>query len=214
MKRISDDPSAFAAQFDHLPEKETIPKKKKDVIRVGDRVRLIDPRFVKRVGYPKTKDDYAEVVAKLRTDVSALLDKVDRHHKLGFSETIERTKAHSQVEDALQYLALAADGYGGKDRQIYWQEVPEALGSLWEVIDMRTVITGTYSPAWGHTDYYGESDYYPASLENQTHHRLATVQHCYEPEYPVRYYSGGTMETAVYCLEKYTFTVPEENLDA
>ena len=54
-----------------------MPKKKKDIIRVGDTVKIVDPHFFVRVGYPLDLNKATEEVSKkFGEDIIQLIKKM------------------------------------------------------------------------------------------------------------------------------------------
>lgn len=133
--------------------------KKKNTIREGDRVRIITPQIVIRVGYPKAVADYLE---EATTKYQLMLEK----------EMPSRC-----VEKVLQQIAYGlakADGFGGTERSLHLKEVPELKGQEFTVSGVRTVQTGTYYPPHSSVSYFGEYDWTPGGLENMRARRLAS----------------------------------------
>jgi hypothetical protein len=169
---------------------------KKEIIRKGDKVKVVIPKFVARVGYPKTVDDYLE---PLRQQYGSNLDLLffsisgDTHRFVGHDES---SKQRLRVERELAYLMARRDHFGGYDRTIHWLEKPEFKDSELVVIDVRTVYTGRCYPGSGQWD-----DYEPGGLDNRKCHRIARVR------FTVSYYYGPGkfklgLEIPVYHLEK------------
>lgn len=135
-------------------------KKRKDIIRVGDLVRVVNPRVVSRVGYPKCVKDYEEAAWAKYGD---LLRKDMRHTRC--------------IEKAIQQIAYGlakADGFGGKERTLHFEGVPLLVGQEFRVQSVRMVQTGTYYPPRVSRSYFGETDYEPGGLENMKSRRLVS----------------------------------------
>ena len=153
-------------------------KKNPNLIRENDRVRIVVPKIVTRVGYPKSVKDYVKVAeekygAQLRKDI----------------------KWEWAVEIA--YGLAKTDGFGGRERSLHFEEKPEILGQEFTVSGIRTVQTGTYYPPHSSQTYYGEYDYEPGGLANMKAHRLATGFGVFW-----HLYDGSRMEIPVAHLEK------------
>ena len=139
--------------------------RRKSIIRVDDRVRIIRPVVVVRVGYPKTVSDYLpEAEKKFR----ALL------HTEGL-----RGRVIEKVLREIAYGLAKADGFGGRQRTLHIKEIPDILGQEFRVMGIRTVKTGIYyPPAHGRSGWYGEEyDYEPGGLSDEKTHRLVTGWH-------------------------------------
>lgn len=178
-------------------------KKSDPVIRAGDEVRVIDPRFVLRVGYPKSVDDYLTTV---REKHAGLLDALFHHvvgdtHRTSYSLDEPRvSKQRGRVERELAYLLAREDHFGGYERSIHWMRVDQLKGKVLTVHSVRSVYTGHYYPPSG--DAY--DGYEPGGLDKPKCHRLARVSllHLYSP--PVFWPSDRKcpLEIPVYHLSK------------
>lgn len=152
--------------------------KRSSVLRVGDRARIVTPKFVVRVGYPKVTEDYLpEVDAKVGPELFALLEKllvIDAGPTPGrIRLDTTRWPEHrvvKRIRHDLAYLLARADGFGGKTRTLHYREIPEAASEIIEVEELRTALTGTYFPPRSYED-----DWEPGGLDNEVRHRLAKV---------------------------------------
>lgn len=184
-------------ELDLENSREPRPTKKRDpIIRAGDRVRVVVPKFVKRVGYPKSVEDYVpEVLEAAKTALAAALKPAKTLAAL--ATPTERTVL--RIARELAYLRAKQDGFGGRERSIHFEDIPEHAGVVCTVHDVRTVMTGRYfAPSGGGYDYYtGESDYEPGGLDNMKPHRLASVS-----LYRSGKFSTADLELPVYHLEK------------
>lgn len=134
-------------------------KKNPKLIREGDRVRIIIPKVVTRVGYPKAVKDYLDEAEKrygklLRIDMSDW--------------------CAGKVLHQIAYGLAKADGFGGRERSLHLEDAPNILGQEFTVSGVRTVQTGRYYPPSGSTSYYGEYDYEPGGLADMKARRLVT----------------------------------------
>lgn len=133
-------------------------------IRLNDWVRVVIPKIVVRVGYPKTVDDYMDTArdkyaSKLKEDIH------DRH----LLDRALRSIAHGIAR---------ANGFGGTERSLHFLDVPDLLDKSFRVSGIRSVRTGTYYPpsysssgsCWG--GY--EEDWEPGGLRDMKVHRLVT----------------------------------------
>jgi hypothetical protein len=148
----------------------------KPLFRVGDRARIITPRFVVRVGYPKVIEDYLPQVDAVDTDLLAILKKLtygaDRDYlkiNLVPNQILEH-RVVKRIKRDLAYMIARGDGFGGRERMLHCQDIPEATGEVVEVTELRTALTGTYYPPRSYED-----DWEPGGLNNEVRHRLAKV---------------------------------------
>ena len=142
--------------------------KKRVVWRPGDTGRIVIPRFVQRVGYPKTVADYHDQLDKMGKVVHQLIPQLIE--AVGARVPVRDGKPRQAIERQLAYLMAQSDGFGGPERSIHWTEYPELEGWPFEVCSMRTACTGFYIPAQG-----CDEDFDPPALTQTKHHRLATI---------------------------------------
>lgn len=153
---------------------------KKNIIRVGDKVRIAKPYSFVRCGYPLTKEDM------LRTRMS----KEDAYkiskfledfgiHEIPFYTEKPITKAvysrvYDRVADAVAYGLLESEKYGGRERKIFTQYHPHLQDAEAVVIGRKVVNTGRYVPGYGpcYPDYESEGP----SLTNQQSHVILRVE--------------------------------------
>lgn len=163
---------------------------KKHVYRVGDHVRIINPRIVKRVGYNLVWTDLVEEVEndphvheayKILTGMppKKRIKPKDHPSELSFLEF--GYKLPSEFVRAVARMRVEERGFGGRERKIFFKDISN---HLYRPIDQRTEIygkrvakTGLYYPPWSHYDEYtGEHDAEPGGLEDmKTHVILSTM---------------------------------------
>lgn len=166
-------------------------------IRVGDRVRVVVPRAVARVGYPKEARDYlAKVVEEREAEVRKLFGYrpaypgIDEVFPVGSSAThVAWSTAIVEARVAklppplrralwdLAYLACKRDGFGGRERRVRLTDPLRGWDDVeFEVAAVRSVMEGDYfAPSYSRDYWTGESDNEPGGLSNQRVRRLAAV---------------------------------------
>lgn len=174
------------------------------VFRPDDDARIIIPKFVLRVGYPKCVDDYLEEVrAKHSTSLDALFREVlgDTHMFSGyFNKPAEPSHWRASVERELAHALAHRRGFGGRERTIHWVEVPELEGEVVRIWSLRNAYTGTYFPPSG-----DHEDYEPGGLDNMKCHRLANVSvHVMGGRELPEALKGRELEIPIYHLKKLT----------
>lgn len=182
-----------------------------DRIRVGDFVKVKVPKFVVRVGYPKSLVDYERELAESPEKqelISNLFEAIAGDDQVWHNQGGRKHRSRYRVESELAYLMAKRDGFGGRERAIHWMEYPEHEGMECTVEEMRTVCTGSYyPPSGGHSfsGMFGEEDdwYEPGGLSEMKRHRLARVN-LYATTAPLIFRDGDhrTLELPVYHLEK------------
>lgn len=159
--------------------------KNKNIIRVGDQVKIIVPNVFVRCGYPltvqKVKD---EVITKEQKDaIITMLKAFDIHYNeyiadlaLTLNYNTSGTEAYDKVLHTLSMEVLRQKKWGGRDRKIYIKPEPEYLNRVCNVISKRVVKTGTYtSGGGGYSSYDGDWEYEPPYLSNEKTHVILKV---------------------------------------
>jgi hypothetical protein len=148
---------------------------KRMICRVGDKVRIVEPLQIVRVGYPLTKEDALKAVEKeYAQQVSDFIVSV-------IGKPIELTDTDprlcADLFDALASYWIRSKGFGGKERKIYTEANERFRGtSGWTVISKRHVKTGTYCSGGYSGGYDGEPDYDPPYLSNEQTHTLLIIE--------------------------------------
>lgn len=159
----------------------TMPVKRSAPIRVGDRVRVVVPQAVKRVGYPKEARDYlAEVVAEREAEARKLFGYGPRTPSRATEVEDRVAKMPPPLRRALwdlAYLACKRDGFGGRERRVHLTEPLRGWeGIEFEVRAVRSVMEGDYfAPGYSYDHWTGESDNEPGGLDNQRVRRLVAM---------------------------------------
>ncbi|WP_372395228.1 hypothetical protein ABMY26_07095 (plasmid) [Azospirillum sp. HJ39] len=136
---------------------------KKNVIRVGDKVRILDPRLFIRCGYPLChKDVMADLEENRSADVQAVAE------KFGIAG---QGVVRDRLVSALAYGILRSKRFGGYERSIHLTDPRDHLGGLVATVaDKAVVVTGSYFPPSGHCD-----DYDPGGLDGAKSHVILTL---------------------------------------
>lgn len=145
-------------------------------IRPGDTVKVIDPRFVTRVGYPLCADDLMAEAEKTLVDRGI----VPPFTKSVWGHSADRRRDEQAVIRKYAVLLLRKKGWGGDDRALFYIEKPEYKDLELVVDHKRITKTGTrFAPrTYRYTSGYGEDyDYEPGGLNNEKTHILLSV--CY-----------------------------------
>lgn len=154
---------------------------KRHVYRVGDVVRVVNPRFVERVGYPLVWPMLMpEFEAKLPVVREAMKDLIvgEEPEGLKFNSRMMSAEANATDRDFLKGVCMAAvriRGFGGGARSIHYRDsesVEHARGAVTTVHKRRVVKTGTRYGARSYTSYEGEYDYEPGGLSDEATHVL------------------------------------------
>lgn len=131
------------------------------VIRPGDFVEVVDPRAVRRVGYPKCVDDY--------------LEEANKKYGNQLRQDLRNPRITEKCLREIAYGLAKRDHFGGPQRSVHLMEpLPEEFaGKVFSVYNVSVAQTGEYYPpsGWG-TDWYE-----PGGLINRRSVRLVTISH-------------------------------------
>lgn len=163
---------------------------KREVIRVGDRVRVLRSRFIKRVGYPLV---WYEIMDEVRADPKTwqaycLLEGITSEPKEDgfFYAKLDRDKMPRYLIQACAKLEVERRGFGGNERTIHylppptdelhsWETCPNYDGSVLTVIKKRLAKTGKRFAARGGVCSDGEYWDEPGGLDDCKTHVLLTL---------------------------------------
>ena len=157
------------------------------IIREGDRVKILNPEFVTRVGYELSFSQAYDIVTErdkeavfnfmvslgIISSVPVLYgSKYD-----GFSK--RHTRVFNEIMRTLAYAEVGKMGHGGKERKLHTEFKPEFKDKIMKVHSKRCAKTGFYyAPSGGYDSWTGEYDYECGGLDKQKTHILLDV---YEP---------------------------------
>ncbi len=155
---------------------------KKQVFRIGDTVKIINPEFVLRVGYPLC---LADSIEKFRTGenekiITEFLSKFCIHDKmvdlLGLNpENHCVGTVRYKIERALAYNDIKQRGFGGNERKIFTEKNESGMGCIGKIIDKRVVKTGKRVGGYYVEDGDGGNDE-PPELRNAKSHVLLKIR--------------------------------------
>jgi hypothetical protein len=138
-------------------------KPRNQVIRKGDRIRVVDPKFLKRVGYPW---DTQYVKDHVMTDAHDMAVK-DLVKVLGLQYMDRAGKVTEKITNVVAMEMLAQLHFGGNHRTIHTYDLEEAGNKEFVVDGTRRVKTGWYQSASGGSAW---DDYEPACLMDEKTH--------------------------------------------
>lgn len=158
----------------------------KDIIRKGDKVKIITPNMFIRCGYPFSLDDARkEIDDKHRDKINEFL------HSFGFGKPLilfekeirsvdnkglpEDDPVYRKVRDAIAYELVRSRKFGGRERSIHTRYEKECEGKIFKVEYINYVHTGTYHDGYfSRGGYYDPPEYDPPYLENEKTHKILT----------------------------------------
>ena len=153
-----------------------------NIIRVGDRVKIINPVFVTRCGYPLCVEDMKkEVCERFGKEIKKLIYSVQQNDNKIISNPYEinekESRDYQSIIRTLAHVRLKAKNYGGNERTLHTKIVENLKGKEVVVVSTKIVQTGTYNPSSGGYDSYsGEYDYVPAYLTNVKTHKILQLE--------------------------------------
>lgn len=140
-------------------------KKDPKIIRVGDKVRIVNPEMFVRCGYPMTKQDAREEVFSRFSQQAIQLMRDTLGHEYDWV-------AYHTVMEALAYGWMKQHHFGGNNREIYTAYEAMAKDQIGIVTKIRFVKTGIYV-----CGYQTEEDEYISSyLKNQETHKILSLR--------------------------------------
>lgn len=153
--------------------KEKKPRLNPKVIREDDKVILVEPKAVLRVGYPKSLQEYqAQMEREHGGKISELVA-----HVFPACKNVYWSGARSRVIEELGYIAAKQDGFGGNKRDVFLRGLPaEWAGKEYRVYSIHTVMAGTREDGYstrGFEDMYPE--YTPPTFYTSKVWRLASI---------------------------------------
>lgn len=115
-------------------------KLRKNIIRIGDQVRVLEPlRFI-RCGYERNKETIrVEILEKHKLDIEQLL-----RATIGGVSTHLWNRATEKIADELAYAKLQMTAQSGARRRIYTELVESMRGGIYTVQHKTTAVTGQY----------------------------------------------------------------------
>jgi len=141
---------------------------KKPVFNIGDKIRVIIPETVSRIGYNLSLTDVYDEIGKHDSRIQSFLLDVDApwydNKVMGVVE--------EGIRKALAYGILSKRNFGGPERKIHVNKDNEFLGRIAKVMNKKIVRTGKYNKG----SYGNEGDdFTPAYLSNIKSHVLLLV---------------------------------------
>lgn len=178
------------------------------IIRVQDKIQIVNPLIFVRCGYPLSKKLVKETI--ITEYQKKLIKDLLRNFGICFSnsslfgppEKSTKWTTYDKILDLLAGSVLAQKGYGGRQRQVFTEEVPEFKGVQARVVGRRVVKSGRYYGASGGIDSWtGECDWEPGGLADMKTH---VILECYFDGYE-HHYNGSTRFEIEKChVEKVT----------
>lgn len=143
--------------------------------KIGDRVRIMNPEFFIRVGYPLTLDDAYE---NIEGDWKSLIQKINQNSPNYFKIT---EKMKFQLRRDLAYSYLQTKSFGGNERKLYTVKLdnPHYYYEYFTIVSKKVVKTGKYGyEQVDDEDYdYCRCPSFKPVLTNQKTHVILELDH-------------------------------------
>ena len=174
---------------------------RKDILRVGDYVRIITPERFIRCGYPLSHgDEFVSVKQELEPHITDFLKEkcgINRYPETFSSdENHQASRLIDKIISAIAYYRVKQKGFGGRTRQIFTESCPDLVGKEGNISKIFFVKTGEYySPSGGYGSYSNEYDYDPGGLRNEKTHKILEL---WVPGYSTIQIEAKNVERVVY----------------
>ena len=151
-------------------------------IKALDRVRIVNPDFFVRRGYPlsfedvrkETEEKYARKIVEFMAGIGMSAAEPDVG---GMYDS--KGKPFSEIVRALTYCEIKSKGFGGCTRSIHTERKEEHKGVETSVMGVRFVKTGEYMRGGIHGTWEGY-EYEPPYLANEKTHRILSLAFGFE----------------------------------
>lgn len=158
-------------------------RRKPDRAYIYDYVKIIEPKFFIRCGYPLTTKMVYNEMFENNKENKEVIEKMLGHFGLGqsikdgvpfiFSEDKGLHGLAVEISYKIAREMLGVKKWGGKERSIYTIILEQFRGKTFLVEGTKMCWTGTREPASGGYDYYnGGEEYDPPYLGNAKAHRI------------------------------------------
>src|SRR5574343_863189 len=130
-----------------------------NIIRVGDKVKILNPELFVRCGYeltPNNKDLQSEVMEKYKDKIDDFIKSLfwpiqkvnasilfEEEYSYWYDQDVNTLE--SKIINALCYYEVKKKGFGGKERKIYTTHVNKMKDVIGKVVKIKFHKTGTYT---------------------------------------------------------------------
>ncbi len=151
-----------------------------NIIRIGDKVKIITPEFFVRCGYDNDHKSACEYVTSNYCDqiVKFILEsEYAPTPSLGIYKLndIADSFLFKKIVSALAYERVGQLRASGMERKIYNQQEKWLKGKTFFVNDIFFCKTGVYCHPSGGYNYWGEYDYNPGGLSAEKTHKILVL---------------------------------------
>lgn len=146
---------------------------KKDIIRVGDYVRVVKPNRFLRCGYPLTIHDVMPEVHRMVSETD-LTDYICSALEVNHQQLDEYGKFNTFLRN-IAYCKLRQKKFGGRNRSIHTVFDPSLQDVVGKVSIIKYHKTGMYVPGSCYTTIDSEYDCDPPFLSNEKTHKILSI---------------------------------------
>ena len=156
---------------------------KKDIIRVGDKVKIVYPAFFDGCRYDNNiQSEMDEVIEKHGREIRDFLDKLIGVDPLFVRDYLEEAslsqdRAVRRVARGVAYDSVRRKMKGGNEKKIFTHLAWEYEGDIVVVQAIKYVHTGKYEPMTYCHSRDGDVDYTPAYLHDRKVHKILDIDY-------------------------------------
>lgn len=156
----------------------------RDIIRIGDLVRVINPEFFHSCRYEnniqsKTLEVIQEHGEKIRDFYRTLIHGPNYREGLIWAKETDfhQDKPLKMIARGIAYELVSIGKRSGNKKQVFTTRLPDYAGTIMKVSDIRFVHSGTYDKGWySPGNYYDcDDDWEPPSLYDRKVHKILKV---------------------------------------
>lgn len=163
--------------------------KDKNLIRIGDKVKVINPDIVDRCGYPLTRQIVKDtMITKEQKDaIITMMRAFSGGTPIPIVEELPQDlfyvqqddvppdvdfDTYDKILDSFVFQILKDKNFGGRERILHITHRESLRDKAGWVSERKVVKTGTYKGGGGSYSYDGDFDYEPPYLDNEETHVL------------------------------------------
>lgn len=135
-------------------------------LKVGDYVKVINPRQIVRVGYPKGLNDYVKEICQ-DPEYGELVRRLNQFGECNSWPVLEDRRGTTVTQRKLAgiirelaYLRGQSKGWGGNQRTVHYQDNPAILGQRMRIEEISYKRTGFREAGYGTYEDYVPPNFY------------------------------------------------------
>jgi hypothetical protein len=143
---------------------------KKQIIRIYDKVKIVNPQRFIRCGYPLHLPDVISEIDKEFCENGGI--EFCKKFGIGGFDLRFGMNPYNTIIEALAYSKMKSLKFGGNKRQIFTENLEDTEGRIFQVVYKRYVKTGEYVYPRGESPY----------LDEQKTHTILRIYQCKRPD--------------------------------